>query len=49
MTEGAWLIVIFVACCAFIVLAIGAVAWSINSSIERERRREARERERVGG
>ena len=27
-------------CSAFIVLAIGAVAWSINSSIERERRRE---------
>ena len=36
-------------CSAFIVLAIGAVAWSINGSIERERRREARERERAGG
>ena len=31
-------------CSAFIILSIWAVAWSINGSIERERRREERER-----
>ena len=41
MSPDFWAgMLILAGCTAFIALAIGAVAWSINGSIERERRRE---------